>query len=42
VESARFLGVWLNRKLNWKAYKKRIMVKIKIQTLALTHLTGKI
>jgi len=40
-ESARFLGVWIDRKLNFKAYVKAVNAKLVIQTLALTRLAGK-
>lgn len=38
VESARFLGVWLDRKLTWKAHLKQIKTKMETQTFALTRL----
>lgn len=38
IESARFLGVWLDRKLKWNAHIARIKQKMTIQTLALTKL----
>ena len=39
--SARFLGVWLDRKLQWKAHLKEIRIKLAKQELALSRLTGK-
>jgi hypothetical protein len=41
VESARFLGVWLDRKLSFKAHRKHVAAKMATQTLALTRLTAK-
>jgi hypothetical protein len=41
VEEARFLGVWLDRKLTWGAHLKAIKRKIATQALALTRLAGK-
>jgi hypothetical protein len=40
AESARFLEVWLNTKLNWKAYVNKIKAKIKTQTLAFRKLAA--
>lgn len=40
VESARFLGVWLDRKLTWKAHLKQIKTKLETQTFALTRLAA--
>lgn len=40
MESARFLGVWLDRKLTWKAHVKQIMTKMETQTFALTRLAA--
>jgi len=42
VESARFLGVWLDRKLRWKAHLREACRKFAIQKLALTRLTGSV
>ncbi|GAB1319515.1 hypothetical protein MFIFM68171_09725 [Madurella fahalii] len=41
VESARFLGVWLDRKLSFKEHKKRVDAKMATQTLALIRLAAK-
>jgi hypothetical protein len=41
VEEARFLGVWLDRKLTWGAHLKAIRRKMATQALALTRLAGK-
>lgn len=41
VESARFLGVWLDRKLSFKEHRGRIKAKMKTQKLALTRLAAK-
>jgi hypothetical protein len=38
VESARFLGVWLDRKLRWRAHLKQINKKLATQQLALSKL----
>jgi hypothetical protein len=40
VEEARFLGVWLDRKLGWKAHLKRVKAKMATQQLALTKLAA--
>ena len=40
VESARFLGVWLNRKLRWTAHLQQIKKKCKTQIYALTRITA--
>jgi hypothetical protein len=40
AESARFLGIWLNIKLNWKAYVNKIKAKMNIQTLAFRKLAA--
>lgn len=39
-ESARFLGVWIDRKLRWGEHAKRTKAKMKTQTLALTRLAA--
>ena len=41
VDSARFLGVYLDRKLTFKAHLKVVKNKMARQTLALTRLAGK-
>jgi hypothetical protein len=38
--SVRFLGVWLDRKLSWKAHLKEVQRKLKTQRLALTRLAA--
>lgn len=40
VGSARFLGVWLDWKLNWKAHLKAIESKLKTQDFALSRITA--
>src|SRR5208282_148694 len=40
VDSARFLGVWIDRKLNWKAYLRKTKEKFATQSFALTRLAG--
>ena len=40
TESARFLGVWLNRKLRWTAHLKQIKKKCETQIYALTRITA--
>jgi hypothetical protein len=40
AESAEFLKVWLNIKLNWKTYVNKTKAKIKIQTLAFRKLAA--
>jgi hypothetical protein len=40
VESARFLGVWLDRKLRWTRHLKQFKMKLVTQQFALTKLTG--
>ena len=40
VTEARFLGVWLDRKLRWKAHLKAIRRKFSTQKYALTKLTA--
>ena len=39
--SARFLGVWLDRKLNWKAHQRAVERKLKTQSYALSRITAK-
>jgi hypothetical protein len=39
--STRFLGVWLDRKLTWKAHLKETQKKLETQRLALTRLAAK-
>ena len=41
TEDARFLGVWLDRKLRYKAHLGRIQKKMATQTYALTRLAAK-
>jgi len=41
VESARFLGVWLDRKLSFTKHQKIILQKMETQKLALERLAGK-
>jgi hypothetical protein len=41
VESARFLGVWLDRKLSWKAYQQAVEKKLKTQDFALSRIAAK-
>lgn len=40
VASARFLGVWFDRKLLWTAHTNQVKTKIATQKLALTKLTS--
>src|SRR6201996_5113534 len=40
VESARFLGVWLDRKLRWRRHLRQIHQKLKTQQFALTKIAG--
>src|SRR5208282_574279 len=40
VDSARFLGVWIDRKLSWKAYLRKTKEKFATQSFALTRLAG--
>ena len=40
-EDARFLGMWLDRKLHYKAHLDRIQKKMATQTYALTRLAAK-
>ena len=41
MESGRFLGVWVDRKLNWSAHCKAVLAKLTLQKLALTRLAAK-
>ncbi|EAQ82940.1 hypothetical protein CHGG_10758 [Chaetomium globosum CBS 148.51] len=41
VEDARFLGVWLDRKLRYRAHLAAVRKKMKTQTCALTRLAAK-
>lgn len=41
AESARFLGIWLDRKLTFQAHINMVKTKLKNQSLALTKLTAK-
>ncbi|EAQ82977.1 hypothetical protein CHGG_10795 [Chaetomium globosum CBS 148.51] len=41
TESARFLGVWLDRKLNWKAHLAAVEKKMKTQSYALSRIAAK-
>ena len=41
VASARFLGVWLDWKLSWKAYCKAVESKLKTQDFALSRIAAK-
>ena len=40
TESARFLEVWLDRKLRWTRHLKQLKVKMATQQLALTKLAA--
>ena len=40
VSSARFLGIWLNRKLNWKPQLKKLEQKLERQCRALTGIAA--
>lgn len=42
VETARFLGVWLDRKLRWGPHLQQIRRKLSTQVLALTKITGSV
>jgi hypothetical protein len=42
VESARFLGVWLDRKLRWGRHLKEVKKKLVTQKLALTRLAASV
>ena len=39
-ESARFLGVWLDRKLRWRSHLKKIKAKMETQMYALTKIAA--
>jgi hypothetical protein len=41
-ESARFLGVWLDRKLRWNCHLKKVKTKLETQKLALTRLAASV
>jgi hypothetical protein len=41
VESARFLRVWLDRKLSWKAHQQAVERKLKTQDFALSRIAVK-
>jgi len=41
INSARFLGVWLDQKLSFKAHWDKVKLKIATQTFALTRLAAK-
>jgi hypothetical protein len=41
VPSSRFLGVWLDRRLNWGAHKEAIEQKLKTQDFALSRIAAK-
>ena len=41
VASARFLGVWLDWKLSWKAHGRAVVAKLKTQEFALSRIAGK-
>jgi hypothetical protein len=40
VDSARFLGVWLNRKLSWRAHIAKVKGKIMTQMFAFSKLAA--
>jgi hypothetical protein len=40
TESSRFLGVWLARKLSWKAHKTAVEKKLKTQVFALSWISA--
>lgn len=40
VESARFLGIWLDRKLRWRRHLRQVHQKLKTQQFALTKLAA--
>ena len=40
VESARFLGVWLDRKLRWRRHLAKVKTKLETQIFALTKLAA--
>ena len=39
--NARFLGVWLDWRLNWKAYEAKVVNKLKTQNYALSKIAAK-
>jgi hypothetical protein len=41
IPSGRFLGVWLDWKLNWKAHREAVERKLKTQEFALSHIAAK-
>ena len=41
TESCRFLGVWLDRRLSWKAHRSAIEKKLKTQDFALSRIAAK-
>ena len=41
VQSARFLGVWLDWKLSWKAHCKAVERKLRTQDFALSRIAAK-
>src|SRR5436305_10470961 len=41
-ESARFLGVWLNRKLNFNEHVRKVKGKLSTQNFALTRLAASV
>jgi len=40
VETARFLGIWLDRRLRWIGHLQALRKKLAVQTFALTRLTA--
>src|SRR5436190_12906333 len=40
TESARFLGVWLDRKLRWRRHLKKLQTKLETQVYAITRLAA--
>jgi hypothetical protein len=41
VSNARFLGVWLDWRLNWRAHEARVVDKLKTQDFALSRIAAK-
>ena len=41
IPSSRFLGVWLDWRLNWRAHKEAIKRKLKTQDFALSRIAAK-
>ena len=41
MKSGKFLGIWVDRKLNWFAHCKAVLAKLSIKKLALTKLAAK-